>query len=549
MAGLQPQLKLHLNLSKTKINLFFLSLILLGWFLYPKALFLGYIYEGREDLQKSEYFYLDYLNKYPNSKVANLRLAKLYERSATPEKGVKLLEKLVDYRSRDWEIAQYYLDYLENMHDEKALYEARLKIARRMLKEPRFAKKKAEEILVDAYNYALWAQKLDDAYQIMLELFEVGANKKDYQANLESLDWGLKKTNNLLKIYETKLEEQPNDLDTISELIGLYRVLDRTQDAYLILDTRLKSDPNHIDLLIMRSYLDDDSNNKTALINDLTKIVKLTKVGSTQWSENIRQLIEVLNDQKDYENALVFAQQVLRVDLQNKDNWFVVFSILSEAKKFDELLLLLDEFDIKFSGELKSRDLRLSIYLYEKKEWDHLDFYRDYLNLTSKKEIAKEVAYLMQQSQSDDVLEKWLVEMTRRFSGESDLLLTLADLYVKQKKWDKALFTLNEYKGGELRVHLNKAFVLASLGRREEAMQVFEKMDKRAAKEKGLYTLMGREILFLGNPHKAILYLKKALDQNNNDSEAHFWLGEAYFSTLQERLAPGHFEQVIKLLG
>ena len=136
-----------MNFSKRKIIVFFATLLVLGWFLYPRELFLGFIYEGTQQLEKAEGFYHRYLQKRTLNKFATLRLAMLYERMGEPEKATPLLRDLYAVRKKDWKVATRYLDYLENLHDEEGLYRLRREVAENFMKAPLFPKGRVIELL------------------------------------------------------------------------------------------------------------------------------------------------------------------------------------------------------------------------------------------------------------------------------------------------------------------------------------------------------------------------------------------------------------------
>ena len=201
-----------MNISKKQILLFLSACLLLAALLYPNAYFLGYFYEGIHDFAKAEAYYWKYLENHPYSKRGILSLVELYQNSAQPEKITPLLEKLYSHRPGDWPLAQLYLNHLEELHDEEALFELRRRVAGQFLASPPVPKEELEKkLLLPAFQYAYWKQRNDVAYDILTELAAISEQPDAYQDYLLKLDQGLQKTDKVVKNLQNQLSQDPQD--------------------------------------------------------------------------------------------------------------------------------------------------------------------------------------------------------------------------------------------------------------------------------------------------------------------------------------------------
>lgn len=264
-----------MKLSKTQIVAFFLALLVLGWFLYPRAVFLAVMYEDSIDHERSETYYKRYLKKRPNNKFATLRLAKLYYRMAEPEKSTKLLKELSDYRYLDWDIAQAYLEHLKAIQDEDAYYKELRRKAATFSKSKHVHPEKLRRMLNEALQYAIWQQKHDEAYVILEKLIALGRNKSYYEEEKHKLDLASKDKSKIIKILTLQLKENPKHTVKREELITIYLGANETSKALEVADSGLELNPNNVTLLKSRAKIYEKMNEHEKAADDIKKALVL----------------------------------------------------------------------------------------------------------------------------------------------------------------------------------------------------------------------------------------------------------------------------------
>ncbi|MBI4373574.1 MAG: tetratricopeptide repeat protein [Deltaproteobacteria bacterium] len=246
-------------LTKTKIGAFIVAVLLLGWMLYPRQLFLAFIYEGFTELQRAETYYLNYLKRHPHNKFASLRLSQLYNRLGEPEKGGPILEELQHYRSKDWGIAETYLSHLELIQDLEKLFRERLRIAHDFQKIARFPKRKAEELLDAAYGQARWHQRTPESLEILSELATISKKPEPYRLERQDMDRALKNSGAVIATLREKLEKNPEEKASLQELIRVHRALGQNQEAGLLIESGLEKYPKDLELLKLGAALKKES--------------------------------------------------------------------------------------------------------------------------------------------------------------------------------------------------------------------------------------------------------------------------------------------------
>ncbi len=249
--------------------------MVLGWFLYPKAVFLAMMYEGSSNLYKSESYYLRYLEKNPLNKFATLRLAKLYYRLGQPNKSTKLLKDLSDYRYLDWDIAEAYLDHLKVMHDTENYYEALRQKADIFSRSRNSQPEIIRRLLDEALHYAVWLQKHKEAYDILEQLVDLGRNKNFYQYKKYNMDLASQDTSRITNILTSRLKTKPKDTATRYELIGIYMGTKKFPEALDVVNEGISLYPYDIALLRNRSKIYEKLEQYDKAAEDLQFIMSL----------------------------------------------------------------------------------------------------------------------------------------------------------------------------------------------------------------------------------------------------------------------------------
>ncbi|MDO8527785.1 MAG: tetratricopeptide repeat protein [Deltaproteobacteria bacterium] len=426
-----------MKISKTKIIAFFLALLLLVWFLYPRALFLGFIYEGLAELQQSEKYYRTYLEKNPHNKFGTLRLVSLYDRMGEPDKSGLLLKRLYEYRKSDWDVARKYLDHLEDKHDQETLYKTQLEVAHHFATVPRFPKKKVLEMYYNALQYALWNQKVDEAYDITLEMMRFDGNSQNYKYLLNDIDRGRQRKEKLLAFYTEELAEDLKNVEVRGNLADINVVMGRFKEALAVVDKGLVLAPDNPELFKTRIHIDDKLEDDKAALADIQKLLSLKNLKSDDRSDYTLQLASVYGRLGEKEKSLLLYRQILKEDPEEESNWLSVIYTLTDLKQTDEAIDLLKEYMQKFESGFEEEKWLANLYLYEKKDLSVLPFYKTYVQKYAKVDFALDVASLLVDQKKQETALTWLQETMPFFPRRPDrlrYLIKMAEVYTLLQK-------------------------------------------------------------------------------------------------------------------
>ncbi len=573
-----------MNFSKFKLISFLLAMLLLGWLLYPRALFMGFIYEGTSELQEAEIYYKKYLEKHPWSKMATLRLANLYDRMVEPEKATNLLHGLHLSRPRDWDIAQAYLDRVENSHSEKAIYEAEREVAKNFVGMHRVHKAKLENLLYNALQHALWQQKSDDVYEILSELVKVSHDPLSVKQFRHAMDLSLKKTNQVMEYLHQELTLKPGNEELREELIEVLLAAQQTPEALLEVQKGLAANPQSKKILLWHVKIQESTGHFTEAIADLEKLLLFPHVNTTELKEWKRRLIDLYLKTGAGDRALKVAEALQAEDRDNPANWLPLDFVLSELKKTDQQIALLEDFLRTFPDDSLTQQKELAeIYLYRLKAADKLAWYRAYLKQTRQDTFALDVAYLLLENKNKEPAIAWLREMSGLFPNHQKILRTLGETYLGEKQWGQAIVLLAKLSPIDEPLHILLAEAYEQNNQPKEAFEEYRKLSQKrpdrsdwilklaelsillrnpneaeiyftqyATRHQGDAAALqraGKELLFLGNFHRALKYLEQAHALKEQDIETMFWLAEGYHASGAKETARPYYARVATLLG
>ncbi len=506
-----------MKLSKLKITMFFMVLLLLLWGLYPRGIFLGYIYEGLSELGKSEKYYLEYLHNNPYSKFAVMRLMALYERIGQPQKAIPFLETLSQHRPTDDAFALQYLDFLERQHDDDNLYKMRLRVVDTLMKAKHPNNPLIAEILNNAYEYASWHELVDDEYRILANLVKVAHDKSSYQWVTRHLDLNLKKSDKVVAALQQKLVESPNDLDAQEELAGLYIALDRIPEAAHLVEEASAAHPNTPDVLQLRIALDDHQKNMPALIQDVKKILGMHVLGEEEEWDAKATLAYAYQNNHQMNEALALYQEFLKRDPLDAENWLNVIFVYEAQRQWHEVISLLKEYLAQFPADAERQEMMVDIYLYRLKDLSQISLYRQYVVRTHKTEFALDVGNALVAGHQPSAAIQWFEEMHTVFPGNTEIVDQLAQInaatknYAAAKSWYKLLATL---KPNDMATQLT----------------------------------VGREIYFMDDPTAAEPYLKTVVANDVTNVDAWFWLSEIHSQFSETAAMKDEARHVVALL-
>lgn len=450
-----------MKFSRIKIVTFFIALLLLGWFLYPRELFLGFIYEGGAELSRAERYYLSYLKSHTLNKFATLRLANLYERKGEPEKAAPWLKQLYEKRSKDWKVANRYLNYFEDLHAEEELYRLRREIAKNFIEAPLFPKGRIKELLEDALSYAIWSQKTEDVYQLIEQIARIARRPEDYYALKADYDRGLKKTQEVLAYLHQQLEAKPTDEELRQEMSTLYAMEGNIEEAFAILDAGLKLNPQSLNLLDTQMVLQARLKNWQAAIAIAQTILQLEALSSQERADYMEKLAVLYHKTgQEEKRRSLYVTAFHSQDLSDKDRIFFADQLdifyrdrhqLAKVKTLYEEIVVDATIAIQWKAEYvdklaffytQQRELDQVIALYQttllSKDLESEDRLHFIQNLGSLYNQRRQKALLIQLFRNE-------IEGELLYAEEKSILMgDLGDLYLNDQQFDPALKLYNQ---------------------------------------------------------------------------------------------------------
>jgi len=541
-----------MNLSKTKIGAFFLVLLIMGWLLYPRELFLGYIYEGTAYLKKSEQNYKNYLEKNPWSKFATLRLVSVYERMGKPQEALDLLVKLYEHRKKDWELANIYLDHIENKNDEELLYKTRIMIAHNFRAVPHFPKEKIEQLLYEAYEYAQWQQKTEEELSLLMELTKISRKPKQYYEALESLDLGFKNTDKILASLEAKIKLKPKSIEARRELSDMKAATGNFDEAFQLINDGLKLEPHQIDLLKEKAYFEEKTKQFNRAQQDLETVLQLPSLKEEDRPDLLQEMADILAKEGEGDKAIKIDRDLLSQNQNDPDVWLNLMQTLTDFKKYDEAIALLNDYLKKFPDDLDQQKNLAEIYLYEKKNISQIPFYMKYVQQSHSIEFAVDVGELLLLQQKNNEALSWSRKVFALFPSNFKGGTLLMDVLIQNKEYVEALNTglkLLEKDPQNFKMNLRIAEIYSLLFNNKMAIHYYQKLEKLKPNDRDTLVLLGKELFFLGDPRQSLLYLNRALSQKQDDPEAWFWSSEDHWALGLKAKALADAKQVRHFIG
>lgn len=539
-----------MNLSKTKIAVFFATIIVLIWFLYPREFFLAYIYEGQGELTQAEAYYLKYLKKSPHSKFATLRLANLYSRMARPEKAIPLVKRLYEYRPHDWELAGIYLDYLRDNHWDEALYQAQLAVAENFMDRPRFPRAWIEHLLYEALQYATWQQNYDDAYDILLKLVKVARDPASFVYEISMLDRGLKRTDRLLKYLTQRLKEDPKDTDSRLELASLYMVKGELKKARVIVREGRRYEPENTSLLKLSIEINTRLGDLKRAIKQAKTLVSLKTLAAGEKPLILKQLAYLYRRNNKDKEALGIFEHLLKAAPSDIQLWRDKIDVLTKLNERGALIRTLKEFIGRFDQDNAEEVKTLAhLYLYDEKDSARLPFYLSYVRNSGDWVFALDVASQLIEFKLKQQAENWLAQITTLFPGNRKLLQMRLENLIDLKKHNTAFALASgwlKHHPDDKKIILLTIDILYLQGRHQEAESYLKRYAELQSQNPRALTFVARELYFLGSHHHALFYINRALGIKKTPA-AWFWKMEIHHSLGDRKDYRNAAKNVIKM--
>lgn len=509
-----------------------------GWLLYPRELFLGYVYEGMPDMNRSESYYKAHLEKYPHSKFAALRLVTLYQRMGFPHQATPILKSLMEYRSRDWSITEKYMKHLRDTHDYENLFQAELRAFRIFKDVPLFPKRNLQALLEEALQYGLWTQRIDVSYQIIQDLKVVSLNPHAYNATEEALDRATKNTPKVVANLEKHLSTSPQSDDIRRRLVILYTYLGQYNDALKVLNDGLRMRPNSVALLELRINVNEKLGRTEAMISDLEKLLSLIASAESQRTAYMMALASLYAKKGQKEKALDIYNKVLGEFPENREYWLAVFHTLVDMKRMDEAVAFLKKYLAAFGHDPEREKFLVHYYLYDAhdltKKTDYLNYVKKYQDL----DLAEDVYNaFVKEHQVEEAL-SWIETMVPLFPETVRIKKIQFEALISAKRYKEAIpvgDSILQTEPDDIPRALEVASLRTIVNDRRGAQELYENLAIHRPKDPEVSKVVGRELYFIGEPGKALQYIENAISQDRNDPESWFWLSEIYFSRDQRK--------------
>lgn len=543
-----------MNISKTKILIFFAAIILMTWMLYPRELFMAYIYEGKADLEHAENYYLGYLGKHPHNKFATLRLAGLYERMAKPEQAIQLLLDLLKHRPKDWKVAQTYLDVLRYTGPEKKWMAEQIRLARYFATVPRFPKGNIKMLLDDVLDYTLWHQDLVAADLVLAELIQLKKKwAKDYLDTRIYLARVQKHTDRVIGFLVRRLDENPNDAETREDLAEILTFSGKDQEALLLLDEGLVLKPDFPKFLEIKWHV-------LVKLKRWDEALALSKKLLSQDGLDLEKRVEYLegfaflfDKQNKWEMEIEVYQAILKIGGERQKYLPDLAQTLTKAKQFKRAFAAWREYLDLVPGDHEAFQSAAALALYDLKDAGQWGFYRSYLAATHDALLAEDLLYFyLAAKMSADFEQELFLFLRQEFPEDVKITDAYVDYLVEHKKEQLALpLALSLYKS---RPHhpawiLRLAAIYYSLGDFKQAARFYRILGKNGFDDFATVKLVGRELYFLGQVDRALVFLDRAVELNPRDPEVWFWRQECFVYKLDRKRTRINARQAVALFS
>ncbi|MBX7148616.1 tetratricopeptide repeat protein [bacterium] len=537
-----------MNLSKIKIGIFFLTIFLLLWLLYPSKLFLGYIYEGQSELTRAEQYYLDYLQKKPNSKFVIKRLSSLYKRMGEPSKALHVLQQLMDYRKADWEVAQLYLDMLSEMNQDEDLYKARLKIADMFINDKRVARYKVASLYDAALQHALWTQKVNEAYSILLKIIPITPRPEAYTYRLVDLDKGFKKTDKLLEFLRGELQKQPQNSGIRTEIVSILQVQKRNQEALKILREGLLLSPFDKILLMRITQVFNDLKLYSDAIPFAEKTLGLKTLNDLERISMMRLLATLYVDVGRDEEGIKLFERLTSLDENDRDSWRGMIDAYARLGNFDEVLYYMERYLKNFSDDTSMKQNMAETLLYKLKDDSALSLYREVLIFFPDASFAMDVANLLIEKNKREVALAWLLEHEKAFGNSSVYQKTLVSVLVDALRYNDAYSRLKKIAGKNPSYTILKdlIFLADKSGKQNEAETWAHHVVVHYENDDKIMEEMGALFYFWGQVTESQSIFNNLLKKGDKLVPS-YWLGEIEYGKDRKQEAFVHFQHYLTL--
>jgi len=486
---------------------FFVAALVVGLALYPRELFLGYIYEGQSDLQQSITHYREFLTQHPQSSFAVTRLAELYIREAQPDAATILYQHFMEQRPNDWASADRYLRHLESLHDQATLSHESVRLAKRFAGKRAVDQHRLVELLEQAFAYARWHQRQSDAAEILALLIRLAPHNASYREEQEYLEWGWHRTEAITQRLREQIALHPEDDTARESLVSVLRVHQHTDDALALIHEALQQSPQSLRWQRAQMEAHEAQGNTKAVCEDLQQLLARTDLDRTLQHDLQEHLASTYLRVKNFDAALALYQELRDADPAQAQRWFPVLEVLGILHRTDAVIAELTQYLQRFPQDLlRARDL-IDVWLYVKKDLRAVPQYLRWVRSHHDRTIALDVAHLLIERHQLAAAQQWLDTVQPLFAN--DRAVTQLAMSTATAAGDQAKM-----------LRIGTAYLAAHP--RDAELQLF----------------IGKELLFAAQLEASFPYLTAAHTLTPENAESAFWLME--WSAAKNQTAPMH---------
>lgn len=539
-----------------KYVVFFLSIGVLFWMLYPRSLFLGYIYEGKHEYAKAEQFYLRYLVGNPSNKIAISRLTALYERSGEPERETLWLESLFRHRPTDWNVARSLLTHYEETANAKASLKTYIKIAKALIRHPRARRGDINELLEKGISIAIWEQSESTVQALLDTLIIINPENSDYREDrlqvlrsTNQVDLLLDDLNDLIKHPKPEIKEY----DLHEEIITVLMIEKRYAEAHKAVNAAIKFQPKNYHWYRWQASIFQAENNWPEAVAALENIKRKFPALTLRDLENLNQdLLGAYLNNKQYEEALGISEAIIQFNPDNQSGWEGRIAALYELQSWENVVPVIEAYMERFPEDLEQYNTMVEVLVYKLQNLNRLPLMLDYIKKTNKTPLAMDIGYLLDQKGNPLGAINWLLAVKDYIKTDNNFYELLADLYIRTNNKQLALNIYSDlYKNNPKNKDylLTYTFLAFEMDNKDAAIAALKEYGSKSEPNAENSLLVGRELLFLEQYKESVNYLSRAIDLNRKSPLPWFWRSEAYAALNRNSDSKADANEVINIMG
>lgn len=538
--------------SRLKLLGFFCGIGLVAGMLYPRALFLGYIYEGRAELERAEQAYWKGLAERPHAKSLLLRLINLYERMGRPEQAALLWERLYAHRATDWRLATQYLDFLERQPDPEALYRAQVAVARNFMAIKRFPRARVEALLYDAYRYARWTQRGDEALALLADLEQVARDPQPYREEREGMDRGRQDRVAVRAALEVRVLAAPDDIALRLELVSVLRDGGAWDAARALLDEGLQRAPGSAALLRGSAALAVAQGEFVRAIADLDRWLAVAGADTAERRSVMRESagLHVRLGARALAEALY--RTLLHADPNDQPVWQEWLALRLDTRQPHEAVAALREYLQHFPNDFERQQLLMDLLLYELHDPTPLPLYWRYVAAHRDLRRGLDVAHLLLERNDAASAAAWLAQMAGLWRHTPEVAELRVEALRRAHRGVEALRVGRDFlRARPDHVGVRRAVAALAMEREEFASAVddFLALARLHADDVALQQEAAEQLLVLGVPEAAHQLLVQAVARAPSRATLWFWRSEAEAALAQPQVARASAAHMLALAG